>query len=197
MKYSVLHFRKVLFLLIITFLIFSPAFADKISYTYDDMGRLTKADYGTTAITYSYDSAGNILEVITGPDLGCPLSLALEKQEHINRLRNFKDRRLSTAAQKDLVSLYYRHAMEVSLILLAHPPLKERVQECVVNNLTIFDKLTLEETVWLDQEMVDEARALLSDLEKAGSPTLRDDMRYLIQGLEKGFLLDELGIRVE
>ena len=129
MKNSVPHFQKVLFLLIITFLMFSPAFADTVSYTYDDMGRLTKADYGTTAIAYSYDSAGNILKVVTGPGLGCPLSLALEKQEHINRLRNFKDSRLSTSAQKDLLSRYYRHALEVSLILLANPPLKKQVQE--------------------------------------------------------------------
>jgi len=197
MKNSVPHFQKVLFLLIITFLIFPRAFADTVSYTYDDMGRLTKADYGTTAIIYSYDSAGNILEVITGPDLGCPLSLALEKQEHINRLRSFKDRRLNTSAQQDLLSLYYRHALEVSLILLANPPLRKSVQEFVVDNLNTVDDLTVHGRGWLDQDGVDEALELLGALEKTGSPLLKSEMRHLIKGLEEGILLDTLGIKVD
>lgn len=176
---------------------FSPAFADKVSYTYDDMGRLTKADYGTTAITYSYDTAGNILEVITGPDLGCPLSLALEKQEDINRLRSFRDNRLRNEAQERLLTLYYRNALEISLILMGNPPLRKSVQEFVVDNLNTVDDLTVHGSGWLDQDSVDEALELLGALEKTGSPVLKSDMRHLIKELEEGTLLDTLGIRVE
>ena len=197
MKRGVSRIQLILSLLLFIFLTTSHASADKVSYTYDDMGRLTKADYGTTAIIYSYDSAGNILKVITGPDLGCPLSLALEKQEHINRLRNFKDRRLGTSAQKDLVSLYYKHALEASLILMGNPPLRRRVRELVVNNLTTFDELTVKDTVLLDQGMVDEVLALLNELENAGSAGLKRDVRSVRGVIEDGSLLDTLGIGIE
>lgn len=47
-----------------TFLFLAPAAAAAtISYTYDTAGRLTKADYGGgRAITYAYDSNGNLLQ---------------------------------------------------------------------------------------------------------------------------------------
>jgi YD repeat-containing protein len=41
-----------------------------ISYTYDNAGRLIKADYGNKkTITYSYDDAGNILEHVYNAEL--------------------------------------------------------------------------------------------------------------------------------
>lgn len=37
--------------------------ADSIKYSYDDAGRLTRADYGDgRVIVYSYDAAGNLLK---------------------------------------------------------------------------------------------------------------------------------------
>ena len=45
------------------------AFAGTITYTYDNAGRLIKADYGGgKTIGYSYDNAGNLLmmEILTG-----------------------------------------------------------------------------------------------------------------------------------
>lgn len=54
---------------ILTALVFSdpyPAAADTISYTYDDNGRLTKADYGGgNSVNFAYDLAGNILAAAT------------------------------------------------------------------------------------------------------------------------------------
>ena len=50
-------------------------FAGTIAYTYDDAGRLTKADYGSgTAVAYAYDAAGNLLSraVTTNPS-GLPV----------------------------------------------------------------------------------------------------------------------------
>ena len=41
---------------------FGIAFAGTINYTYDDAGRLIRADYGNgKEITYTYDNAGNLL----------------------------------------------------------------------------------------------------------------------------------------
>lgn len=45
------------------------AHAGSVSYTYDALGRLAKAVYGsgtaTTTISYSYDAAGNRTSVVT------------------------------------------------------------------------------------------------------------------------------------
>ncbi len=47
----------------------SLASAAAISYTYDDAGRLVKADYGEgLAISYSYDANGNLLSRQVGDD---------------------------------------------------------------------------------------------------------------------------------
>lgn len=38
----------------------TPCLAESVTYTYDDLNRLTKADYGNgTAISYTYDEVGN------------------------------------------------------------------------------------------------------------------------------------------
>ena len=42
--------------------------ASTVTYTYDDAGRLTGANYGDKAILYTYDAAGNLLKrEVTGP----------------------------------------------------------------------------------------------------------------------------------
>jgi YD repeat-containing protein len=57
------------------FLFTGIAIAGTVKYTYDDAGRLIKADYGGgKAITYTYDKAGNLLSentyVPSAPALG-------------------------------------------------------------------------------------------------------------------------------
>lgn len=42
-----------------------PALAGTVSYTYDTLGRLKTATYGSVVITYTYDAAGNRLSRVT------------------------------------------------------------------------------------------------------------------------------------
>lgn len=58
------------FALAFTIFMVAPVIAETVTYTYDDAGRLVKADYGNgTAIEYNYDNAGNLLERgITGEE---------------------------------------------------------------------------------------------------------------------------------
>ena len=49
------------FLFLSLFVFSSLSFAGTVTYKYDDAGRLTEAKYGSKAIKYTYDAAGNIL----------------------------------------------------------------------------------------------------------------------------------------
>lgn len=52
---------------------FTSVIAATIQYTYDDLGRLTQATDGTTAITYTYDNIGNrLIMTALGISLGAP-----------------------------------------------------------------------------------------------------------------------------
>jgi YD repeat-containing protein len=55
------------------FPITAHAAATTVTYTYDTLGRVTKATYSTgTTITYTYDAAGNrTAQTVTCPATGC------------------------------------------------------------------------------------------------------------------------------
>ena len=60
---SILRFIPVFLL---AYLAFSTLLsADTITFTYDELNRLTSATYTTARIDYHYDSAGNITQVVT------------------------------------------------------------------------------------------------------------------------------------
>jgi hypothetical protein len=42
-----------------------PTFAENVTFTYDNLNRVTSATYGTDRIEYHYDSNGNITQVVT------------------------------------------------------------------------------------------------------------------------------------
>ena len=63
MNKLILQMKVVFFIFITICVIATHATADNVTYTYDDAGRLTKANYGNSrAIIFTYDKAGNIIE---------------------------------------------------------------------------------------------------------------------------------------
>ena len=59
--YSPHSHKHFIFLAVIAFILFSVtfSFAEKVSYTYDDLNRLTDVQYTAWKIHYDYDEAGN------------------------------------------------------------------------------------------------------------------------------------------
>ncbi|RLB70045.1 MAG: hypothetical protein DRH03_07630, partial [Deltaproteobacteria bacterium] len=53
--------------LILASVLFSAlfAFSDTTTFTYDASNRLTSATYGSSRVEYSYDAAGNRIQVVT------------------------------------------------------------------------------------------------------------------------------------
>jgi YD repeat-containing protein len=67
-KYSII---RVLFVTLFLFCAVPYATAGAVSYTYDDAGRLIRADFGNgKVIDYTYDKAGNLLERQVGSSTG-------------------------------------------------------------------------------------------------------------------------------
>ena len=66
------HFyRKIILCIYIGLLFVYPLTATAVTYTYDQLNRLTRVDYGEGAyIEYTYDSAGNITSVSVSPAEG-------------------------------------------------------------------------------------------------------------------------------
>ena len=66
----VFRFRGLMFLGLVVAAASGPALAGSVAYTYDTLGRLSTATYGTgVVITYSYDAAGNRTSYVT---IGAP-----------------------------------------------------------------------------------------------------------------------------
>ncbi|PTR05346.1 YD repeat-containing protein [Nitrosospira sp. Nsp5] len=60
------RFRGLVFLGLVATAMSGPALAASVVYTYDALGRLSKATYSTGAIiTYAYDAAGNRTSAVT------------------------------------------------------------------------------------------------------------------------------------
>lgn len=50
----------IFYLSLLQIILCTPCLAESVNYTYDDLNRLTRAEYGNgTAISYSYDEVGN------------------------------------------------------------------------------------------------------------------------------------------
>lgn len=63
---SVLRFRSLLLLALLTTAMSGPALSDSVDYTYDTLGRLTTVTYSSgVIITYVYDAAGNRTSYVT------------------------------------------------------------------------------------------------------------------------------------
>lgn len=57
---SVNSAKWMLFFLSVLFIAFATSYAENITYTYDELNRIIRVDYGGgTVITYTYDAAGN------------------------------------------------------------------------------------------------------------------------------------------
>lgn len=131
---------------------FGTAFAGKVTYTYDDAGRLLLACHDAGYyIRYVYDRAGNILsevrengacpQVDTGAQ--CPVVMLLGKNEtEVERVRQFRTAVLAkTAAGVSYTDLYYRHARELMRILESDPPLKAQASHCLAALLPLLQAM--------------------------------------------------------
>ncbi|MFC1591107.1 hypothetical protein ACFL43_01140 [Thermodesulfobacteriota bacterium] len=172
-----------------------PASAGTVSYTYDDAGRLTKADYGAKTIFYTYDAAGNLLKRKVADSEKTFEPCAVEESGtsalHQELLRDLRDLRLSPAAP-DLVTLYYRHAPEMARILSRNPSLKSTLQSLIKTNAPKISSLVNSGTAAIDKEKIDGITAFILQLKAKGSAKLQNDLAGVVQQFESG----ELGNRI-
>ncbi len=108
----------------------------------------------------------------------CPAEVVLqEDEEALNLLRSFRDQVLSkTPAGRNYINLYYRHAAEISALLISDADLRRHTEAALPGLL-----ITVRYMLWQCQsgpirDMDDTLRNLIDAFTVKASPQLREDM---------------------
>ena len=119
----------------------------------------------------------------SGQSLSCPVTTVL-KEGKLNNFYAFRDKILLNNPQgKRWVDLYYRHAAEVTDIILKHPDFRKKAAAFIMQAALESKKLLKGEKV--DRRMRVKLEGLINSLIKIGSPELRNSLRS-----EKKAILD-------
>jgi len=107
-------------------------------------------------------------------DLSCPVTTAL-KEGNLNNFYAFRDKILLKNPQgKRWVALYYRHASEVTDIILKHPDFRKKAAAFIMKAALESRKMLKGEKA--DSRMRAKLEELINSLIKVGSPELRNSL---------------------
>lgn len=128
----------------------------------------------------------------------CPAKTALgEQASELPSLRSFRDGVMKRSDQgRAYAELYYRHAVEISSLLEAHPEIKGESQRLILKLLPTVQAMLAQKDGKIDAETVTQAAALLDNLSALGSPSIKADFVQLKKELQSGRLFEELNILV-
>jgi len=112
----------------------------------------------------------------------CPLEQAIVSPGALDELRAVRDLMRSTPDGAGLVDAYYSNAQEVSSIMRKHPHIREALRDIVVRHRTLARPFVQGRAGTVPEDL----RALLRQLTKKGSPTLKKDIDAVLQILESG-----------
>jgi hypothetical protein len=129
------------------------------------------------------DKQESTLNFSLRPELRCPVTTVL-KGGKLNNFYAFRDKILLNNPQgKRWVDLYYRHAAEVTDLILKHPDFRKKAAAFITQAALESKKLLKGERV--DRRMKLKLEGLINSLIKIGSPELRKSLRS-----EKKAILD-------
>ena len=126
----------------------------------------------------------------------CPAEVALEgESSSINMLRNF---RTTVLAKNDIgrkyTNLYYRHAAELTKLIIAHEEIRAEVIELILDIMPDINLLLEGEEALLSPEMKKELEALIDSLESYASPRLKKSLNMIRKDIKNSELLQKLGV---
>lgn len=143
-----------------------------------DRGVVTRNDNSTTTTT-------------AVPDGICPAQAVLGDQaSELQALYAFRDLVLAKSMQGVFcITMYYRHAPEVTGILRAHPELAHRVRVLVTALLPVLAAAIDTSHLTVSEDMLQQSLAVLEGIAVYGSPQLQKDLVLLARQMRTGSLL--------
>ena len=118
----------------------------------------------------------------------CPLRKALGEgsEAELEALRIFRDKRLNQSAEgAQLVSIYYRHATELTTMFEKRPEISDQVRKLV---LELLPQLGGQKKLVLSNDMKQQILGLIDELRADASPGLKKSLRQVRKAIEKGEL---------
>ena len=126
----------------------------------------------------------------------CPIALTLDgKSKEIKLLRRVRDEIISRDTPgKQYVKLYYRHYIEVSLILLEDQETRDNVATLVKKLIPSIPSYLENNRLLVSREMNDEVISVLDLVERRSGPALKTDIRKVKRDLKKGNIFKQFNI---
>lgn len=137
-----------------------------------------------------------VVSVLLNSSSTCPLNLILsDNNDALALLRNFRDTRLAFSAQgKRYIDLYYRHALEVTIMLVSSHDLMQQVEDLLNQLLPAIHSTLQGKRAILSQQMIGHIESLLKKIEIQASPGLSSFIHELRDEIKGGGLFQGLGI---
>jgi len=154
----------------------------------------TTSSINSTTTTISRTTTSIFPEVETV----CPLVIALDKkQKEINLLRRVRDEIIDKKVLgREYVKLYYRHYIEVSLIMLEDRNIRNSLSALVKRMLPHIPSYLENNHLPISAEMIGETISIFNRIEGKASPALKADIRKIKRELQRGNLLNQFNITI-
>jgi hypothetical protein len=174
------------------------------SYSFKGMGNDSYTVYPTideSELTPSYHevtvSDDDLTDINFKVQAGlCPAEVALEGESSpINLLRNFRNTVLTkNDIGRKYTNLYYKHAAELTKLIIAHEEIRADVIELILNIMPDINLLLEGEEAILSPEMKEELEALIDSLESYASPRLKKSLNMVRKDIKNNEVLQKLGV---
>jgi hypothetical protein len=132
-----------------------------------------------------------VVSVLLNKSSTCPLSLILkDSNSALAMIRNFRDTRLALNTQgKRYTDLYYRHASEITIMMIRDDDLLQQATTLMNQLLPTINFLQQGRVTSLSQTMAGKIQSLLNKIEKQASPGLCSSIHELKDTIKHdGFL---------
>gem|GEM_PF-1440669 len=126
----------------------------------------------------------------------CIFIQSLENTEAIETIALLRNILFNNPCGAYLAGIYYQNADEISDILEQDPALQEKFKDLVRKNLAAAEERILAGAAVVSAKELDEVITFLYEVQAKGSLKLQMDVNFIVTGIQRGHLLQGLGITV-
>jgi len=129
----------------------------------------------------------------------CPLFAASDgDMNKVTVLRQFRDKVLgNTKAGRQFTRLYYKHALEMTEILLRNPELAAQSKELLIEVLPQVQSAVSGKKMMISPSLTKQIDTLLVQISSTASPNLQRDITKFRKEFKQGTVYKKVGIRAQ